>query len=544
MHHSSDLSAVPTRTGPGTPLFAQVQSRVVMAVLYQWRWGVVVAALLFAVLAWVYMHTTPKHYAASTQIVLEIKNRPGGGALAGLNSLLPELSTDTYALNTEVEALQSSVLLRALMDKYALLSDAEFNPPAWQTGFVQWLDARAPVLAAAAGWFGIAAPDFDKHTIATYALERLAKAITISTIPNSLVIVITVHSTNANKAALLANGLAALYRDSKANATNAERQETLDWLKAEVTALQKSSQDTEQAWFDFLVQHNVLSVAALQALRNNNSTMTYDFDAALQQNHTVQNHKDLYTTANQLRLDAEINRALYAALLAEWKERVLYHNQPLRHARVISPAYPPVEATQIDMVIVLLLAMLVGGGGMIAVLSVYAHSQVFVRTPQVAARVLSCAIGGVGRLTKPQQGQGHSTCVIDTIDTGVIADMGNAVVVIQGVQHSSKEQTAIAVCAEALQAALLAQGHTAAIVDYAQAAVFQAETDQDIAQGALIITATGYAGALDYTMIAKRYPDKAVCVCVLVIDNTCTPEKLYQRTYDTNVQAVFFLHQR
>ena len=100
------------------------------------KWGIFFTSALFAGLAAWFVFTETPLYTATTLVVLETDETK----VVNFDSVLPGISSDDTALNTEIEVLHSRVLMDRTVETLALEQDPEFNPrlrpaPAWKEKF-------------------------------------------------------------------------------------------------------------------------------------------------------------------------------------------------------------------------------------------------------------------------------------------------------------------------------------------------------------------------------------------------------------------------
>ena len=113
--------------------------------------------------------------------------------------------TDAARVESEVEILRSPSVLLAVVEKLDLTQDAEFAPkPGWS--------------ARLAGIFGIQAPPLSPEQAKRLTLKRLGAAVAIMRRGSTYVIEIAARSKDPDKAARIANALAAAYIDAQIRA--------------------------------------------------------------------------------------------------------------------------------------------------------------------------------------------------------------------------------------------------------------------------------------------------------------------------------------
>ena len=101
------------------------------------KWGILFSAVFFAGLAaWSVFLETPL-YTSTASVVLETDEQQN---VVEYQSVIPQLSSNRYAMNTEILVLRSQDLMGRIVEAMALEKDPEFNPllrpaPGWDKNF-------------------------------------------------------------------------------------------------------------------------------------------------------------------------------------------------------------------------------------------------------------------------------------------------------------------------------------------------------------------------------------------------------------------------
>ncbi len=105
----------------------------VLRTLWAHKWSLATMTLLGMGLAWLYVSTETPRYTATARVVLETSREQ----VLNFESVVPRMSTDYTAMNTEVLNLRSQTLMAQVVDALDLTEDPEFNPhlrapPEWK----------------------------------------------------------------------------------------------------------------------------------------------------------------------------------------------------------------------------------------------------------------------------------------------------------------------------------------------------------------------------------------------------------------------------
>jgi capsular exopolysaccharide synthesis family protein len=215
-----------------------------------WIIGATVLLGLLGVI-YAYMLVTPI-YQASTVIILETEEQQ----IVDLTSVLPGLGTDTTAINSEAEVLQSRSVMKRVVESAGLLEDPEFNPTLRSTGI------KAKIKALIAG------PQSEptEQQILDSTISNLLEATSIKIIPSTYVIEVTVKSEGPRKAAALADQIAEEYITNQLDVKYEATRKASTWLTDRVAELKVSLEDAESRVAAFSANSTVVSSESVQLL--------------------------------------------------------------------------------------------------------------------------------------------------------------------------------------------------------------------------------------------------------------------------------------
>ncbi|MFW2541582.1 polysaccharide biosynthesis tyrosine autokinase [Primorskyibacter sp. 2E107] len=241
---------------------AVIDIRALLRVLWTGKL-IILAAVIGAILIggyYAYAVATPLY--RSTAVVM-LNNRDQ--EVLNLDSVMGGLSRDSSVVNTEVEVLRSRDLLGKIVDDLDLVADPEFNAllrPQSQL-------ARAKVLIKSLIGLNVAPTPVSEERAQQYrrqvTIDALRRAVSVRTVPDSLVFEITVQTEDARKSALIADTLVAFYIRNQLEVKFDATEQATSWLTERVTELQAELEVAETRAKAFSTSTDLISPEDLQA---------------------------------------------------------------------------------------------------------------------------------------------------------------------------------------------------------------------------------------------------------------------------------------
>ena len=231
------------------------------AIWHQKIW--VVGAILLAAgigAYYAYFIATPK-YRATSVVLLE----SAGQDLIDLGAVLPTLSTDSEAINTEVEILKSRRLIERLVVREALVQDPEFNSR------LQELSFGSRIIRSAKNVFSPpAVPEVNSAAADDRDLTRAVNAflarLSVRNQPGTFVLKITVTTEGAAKSARLADALAEEYILNQMDVKYEATREATAWLSSRVADLKLELETAEARLAAFSSTTDVISPESVRSI--------------------------------------------------------------------------------------------------------------------------------------------------------------------------------------------------------------------------------------------------------------------------------------
>ncbi len=284
------------------------------AVLFvkRWFWLIVGCTAAAVALAMAYLMTTPAEYVASAQVLIE----PGKQQLLWQETPVSGVSIDNAQVESQIQVLRSEQIADSVISALKLTDDPEFRSKL----------ANSP---------------YERQRI---ALARFEDALTARRIGQSYVIEVEFRSTNAAKAAEIANAITTAYIREQRSAKTATAEQASKWMETRITELGLKLNAAAAAAQEYRVSHGI----------NDNGNGT-------------QNR--LIDKLTELEARAEAYRKLYENFLERLTENEQQASYPVSNAQVITAASRPLAKSSPKSKLVMLLAIL---GGLIIGLAVAA----------------------------------------------------------------------------------------------------------------------------------------------------------------------------
>jgi len=203
-----------------------------------------VAATLFLMAASVIV-LIPQRYAATAEVMID----PRRERVVELQQVLPDLSADTSAVDTEVEVLKSRALTQKVVDRLKLDRDPEFNP------------ALRPGLLA--GWGGKPRPHrpSSKPVAGGEAVtSNVASRLKIARRGFTYIIAITFSSVSPDKAAAIVAAFTDAYLQQQMDAKSFAAHRASDWLSARLGGLRTEVEAAELAVERYKADHGLMTL--------------------------------------------------------------------------------------------------------------------------------------------------------------------------------------------------------------------------------------------------------------------------------------------
>ncbi|WP_237152324.1 GumC family protein [Oryzibacter oryziterrae] len=198
------------------------------------------AAVLGVVVGVALQMTLPRKYTASTALMIDVSGGNNGLPSGNSNKIDP-LSEASY-IDSQVEIITSSSVLKPIIEKYDLVNSPEFKSA--PLPFFGYIGAQISNLKAQLGLGSGGTPDTQP---ADALLDDLRRQISVGRIGLSYVINIEVTAKTPDTAALWANSIADSYISWSVAQKKKDAEQSASWAESRVAALRQSVIERETA---------------------------------------------------------------------------------------------------------------------------------------------------------------------------------------------------------------------------------------------------------------------------------------------------------
>lgn len=237
-----------------------------LGTLWRGKWIIAGCAAVLMLIGgyYVFRVAVPKYQATST-LVLELRNEN----VVDLESVISGVSTDTSAINTELEVMRSSGLLEKLVSELNLTTDPEFNSELQPEAAFSLGQLKAMIRTAVSP-----AQDRDPEEAGlspeekemNRTVEAVRDAISASNQRDTYIFRIGATTEDEMKSALIANTLAKLYIQDQIDIKFQATENAVAWLSERVIELEAELKERENAIKELRAGTDLVNAEALQAL--------------------------------------------------------------------------------------------------------------------------------------------------------------------------------------------------------------------------------------------------------------------------------------
>lgn len=234
---------------------------------------ITVTTAITLVLAVAYIWLAPPLYRATTEILIDPRSKrliQSEVVPTGLGS--SALGADTLLVDSQVEIILSRSVLGQLITRLDLTRDGEFGGGR-NTSWIGQLAGAAKAVVR-----GPRAFNLNPRSPYDAAMKNLTEGLKVERKGNTYVVLISMASKDPEKAAKIANTIAAIYVDEKKKAAQSTTQEAANSLKSKLDELRSASVDAELRAEKFRTDNGLIGTADLlvvkQKLRDVNAQLS------------------------------------------------------------------------------------------------------------------------------------------------------------------------------------------------------------------------------------------------------------------------------
>jgi capsular exopolysaccharide synthesis family protein len=204
--------------------------------IWRGKWWILLCALIGLAFGVVYATqvTVPK-YSSTTMLAIQ-ENEP---SLVDIQSVVSGVSSESEAINTEIEVIRSRGLMERVVAKLSLLEDPEFNPSLVQ-----------PSLFSVSSLFLLLGRDEvvpTEEELFNNAVKILLARTSVSAKRQTYAITISVTTEGKEKSQKIANTIAEEYRQDQVRVKFETLNEGVTWLSERVVELEHEIQERDAA---------------------------------------------------------------------------------------------------------------------------------------------------------------------------------------------------------------------------------------------------------------------------------------------------------
>ncbi len=215
------------------------------------RWTFIAStALVVLMLALMVVFALTPSYTATAEVLLEPKKE----SIFGRDSMIPEFNLDSGNIESQVSVIQSIGLLRRVVDKHNLTSDAEFGKKLDESLIVALTRLVLPTQGIQSDsdvFLDQVPPDI------LQSIERLRRVLRVTRVGRTYVIAISVTSEDPAKAMALANAIADAYVVDRLEARYDAARRASGWLAERIDGLRDQVRRSEEAVAKFRQENNL-----------------------------------------------------------------------------------------------------------------------------------------------------------------------------------------------------------------------------------------------------------------------------------------------
>ena len=248
-----------TRVSPAQVDDDEIDLMELFRALWRGRWLIAVVALVALVAGGFYAFGVAEpQYRSSAKLTVEVRTNQ----VVDIESVMSGVSTETAALNTEIEIMLSRRVLGRLVDEMGLTGDPEFNPelrePSALSGAVKAL--KGLVSGGAETGVRVEKSPRDK------TIDALREALSASIQRDTYVFTISATTGDAQKSAEIVNTLAQTYVEEQIAVKFEATEQAVDWLSTRVAELETDLREREDTLKQARAATDLISPVALEGL--------------------------------------------------------------------------------------------------------------------------------------------------------------------------------------------------------------------------------------------------------------------------------------
>ncbi|NTF44517.1 GumC family protein [Rhizobium rhizogenes] len=225
----------------------------VWTILWQRRLTVLVSVIVVLLLTVAYLAVAKPSFTATASIMID----PRDSHATNLNSVLPNIGSDSAAIASQVYVIESRDLLIKVFESEGIEKDAEFS---------------------SGGLLSLVG--LGKRPTTDEIFKRFQRGVTVERAGLTYVIDVSFVSRYPDKAARIANAIVNRYRTGLSGERETANSDVNSLLADKISGLQKNVSDAEREVGDFKVTHKILDASAGGTLQSQIDRLTEQLSGA------------------------------------------------------------------------------------------------------------------------------------------------------------------------------------------------------------------------------------------------------------------------
>lgn len=245
-------------SGPGTKsvgLVSDLDLRRTLTMLWRRRWMILAILALAVVGSWLVVSRIQPIYTATAQVMIDSRRT----RIVDIKEVLSQLSPQLVTVTSEVEVIRSRALAQRVADTLDLYKEPEFNArlrPQEESRIGAMIEVVRNTVGSLfrGGTEEITQVVPDERAA---VVSRVHSGLSVSVIPQSMVIQISYQSTSPITASRIANAFAEAYIAEQLEAKFEAIRYATAWLNDRLAALRQTVGEAERAVNAYRAEHNI-----------------------------------------------------------------------------------------------------------------------------------------------------------------------------------------------------------------------------------------------------------------------------------------------
>lgn len=234
-------------------LVSDLDLRRTLTMLWRRRWMILAILALSVVGSWLVASRIQPIYTATAQVMIDSRRT----RIVDIKEVLSQLSPQLVTVTSEVEVIRSRALAQRVADTLDLYKEPEFNArlrPQEESRIGAMIEVVRNAARSLMGADDAARVVPDERAS---VVSRVHSGLSVSVIPQSMVIQISYQSTSAVTASRIANAFAEAYIAEQLEAKFEAIRYATAWLNDRLAALRQTVGEAERAVNAYRAEHNI-----------------------------------------------------------------------------------------------------------------------------------------------------------------------------------------------------------------------------------------------------------------------------------------------